>query len=145
MAEGTQSYKSHRRYVPAYHFFALPILGINVIVEAVRLVRSPTLYHAWLVLLALALAVFAFFARVMAARVQDRVIRVEERMRLGRLLSEELHGRIEELRPQQLVALRFASDEELPGLTRRIFDGELTKAEQIKKEITTWRPDHLRM
>ncbi len=145
MAERTQSYKSHRRYVPAYHFFALPIIAINVIVEGVRLVRSPTLYHVWLVLFALALAVFATFARFMAARVQDRVIRLEERMRLGRLLPEELHGRIEELRPQQLVALRFASDEELPGLTRRIFEGELTKAEQIKKEIRTWRPDYLRM
>jgi hypothetical protein len=145
MAERTQSYKSHRRYVPAYHFFALPIIGINVIVEAVRLVRSPTLYHAWLVLFALALAVFANFARFMAARVQDRVIRLEERMRLGRLLPEELRGRIDELTPSQLVALRFASDEELPDLARRCFVGELTKAEQIKKEITTWRPDYLRM
>ena len=145
MADRTQSYTSHRRYVPAYHFFALPIIAINVVVEAVRLVRSPTLYHAWLVLFALALAVFVNFPRYMAARVQDRVIRLEERMRLGRLLPEELRGRIEELRPSQLVALRFASDEELPGLTRRIFDGELTKADQIKKEIRTWRPDFLRM
>jgi hypothetical protein len=145
MAEQTQSYKSHRRYVPAYHFFALPIIAINVIVETVRLVRSPTLYHVWLVLFAVALAVFVNFARFMAARVQDRVIRLEERMRLERLLPEDLHGRIEELRPSQLVALRFASDEEVPGLTRRIFDSELTKADQIKKEIRTWRPDHLRM
>jgi hypothetical protein len=145
MAERTQSYESHRRYVPAYHFFALPIILINVIVETVRLVRSPTLYHAWLVLFALALAVFANFARFMAARVQDRVIRLEERMRLGRLLPEELRGRIEELSPAQLVGLRFASDEEVPELTRRIFDGELTKADQIKKEIRTWRPDNLRM
>jgi len=145
MAERTQSYQSHRRYVPAYHFFALPIIAINVIVETVRLAGSPTLYHAWLVLFAVALAVFVNFARFMAARVQDRVIRLEERMRLGRLLPEELRGRIEELRPPQLVALRFASDEEVPGLTRRIFDGELVKADQIKKEIRSWRPDYLRM
>jgi len=145
MAERTQSYQSHRRYVPAYHFFALPIIAINVIVETVRLAGSPTLYHAWLVLFAVALAVFVNFARFMAARVQDRVIRLEERMRLGTLLPEELRGRIEELRPPQLVALRFASDEEVPGLTRRIFDGELVKADQIKKEIRSWRPDYLRM
>jgi hypothetical protein len=145
MAERPQSYKSHRRYIPVYHFFVLPIIAINVVVEAVRLVRSPTPYHAWLVLFALALAVFVNFPRFMTARVQDRVIRLEERMRLGRLLPEELQGRIEDLTPSQLVALRFASDEELPGLTRRILDGELTKNDQIKREIATWRPDHLRM
>ena len=145
MAEQAQSYKSHRRYIPAYHFFALPIIAINVVVEAVRLARSPTLYHAWLVLFALALAVFVNFPRYMAARVQDRVIRLEERMRLGRLLPEELQGRIDELRPSHLVALRFASDEEVPGLARRVLDGELTKPDQIKKEIRTWRPDYLRM
>ena len=145
MAERPQSYESHRRYIPAYHFFALPIIAINVIVESVRLVRAPTLYHAWLVLFALALAVFVNFPRFMAARVQDRVIRLEERMRLGRLLPEELQGRIDDLRPSQLVALRFASDEEVPGLTRRVLDGELTKPDQIKKEINMWRPDHLRM
>jgi hypothetical protein len=81
----------------------------------------------------------------MAARVQDRVIRLEERMRLGRLLPEELRGRIDEIRPSQLVALRFAADEELPELAQRCLSGELTKAEQIKKSIRVWRPDHLRM
>ena len=145
MAEGPQSYKSHRRYIPIYHFFVLPVIGINAIVEIVRLVRSPTLYQAWLVVFAVALAIFANFPRFMAARVQDRVIRLEERMRLARLLPEELRGRIEELRPSQLVALRFASDEELPGLSQRVFEGELTKADQIKREIKTWRPDYLRM
>ena len=145
MAERPQSYKSHRRYIPIYHFFVLPVVAINLIVEIVRLVRAPTLYQAWLVLFALALAVFVNFPRFMAARVQDRVIRLEERMRLERLLPEDLHGRIEELRPSQLVALRFAADEEVPGLARRIFDGELAKGDQIKKEIRTWRPDYLRM
>jgi hypothetical protein len=145
VAERTQSYKSHRRYIPVYHFFALPVVVLNVVVEILRLNKYRTLYHVWLVLFAIALAVFIVVARYMAARVQDRVIRLEERMRLGRLLPEELRGRIEELRPSQLVALRFASDEELPDLARRCFDGELTRAEQIKKEIRTWRPDYLRM
>ncbi len=145
MAEGPQSYKSHRRYIPIFHFFVVPIVAINAIVEIVRLFRSPTLNQAWLALFAVALTVFINVPRYMAARVQDRVIRLEERMRLARLLPEELRGRIEELRPSQLVALRFASDEELPGLARRCFDGELTKADQIKREIKTWRPDYLRM
>lgn len=145
MAERPQSYKTHRRYVPAYHFFALPVVLLNVVVEIVRLVRSPTLYQGWLVVFALALAVFVNFARHMAARVQDRVIRLEERMRLGRLLPEELQSRIDEIRPSHLVALRFASDEELPDLARHCLDGELTSGEQIKKHIKTWRPDYLRM
>lgn len=145
MAERPQSYQTHRRYIPAYHFFALPVVLLNVVVEIVRLVRSPTLYQGWLVVFALALAVFVNFARYMAARVQDRVIRLEERMRLGRLLPEELQSKIDEIRPSHLVALRFASDEELPDLARRCLDGELTKGEQVKKEIRTWRPDYLRM
>lgn len=145
MAERAQSYESHRRYIPAYHFFALPVVILNVIVEILRLNKYRTLYHVWLVLFALALAVFIVFARSMAARVQDRVIRLEERMRLGRLLPEELRGRIDEIRPSHLVAMRFASDEELPELAQRCLKGEFTKAEQIKKEIRTWRPDHLRM
>lgn len=145
MAERSQSYKTHRRYIPIYHFFVLPVVVLNAVVEIVRLVRSPTLYQAWLVLFALALAVFVNFPRYMAARVQDRVIRLEERMRLGRLLPENLRGRIDEIRPSHLVALRFASDEELPDLARRCLEGELTRGEQIKKEIRTWRPDYLRM
>ncbi len=145
MAERAQSYESHRRYVPAYHFFALPVLLINIVVEAVRFGNNRTVYQFWLFVVALALGVFANAARAMVARVQDRVIRIEERTRLARLLPEELRGRIDELRPSHLVALRFASDEEVSGLTQRCLAGEFTKAEQIKKEIKTWRPDHLRM
>jgi hypothetical protein len=145
MAERSQSYASHRRYIPIYHFFALPVLIINVVVEMVRFEKFRTVYQFWLIVVALALAVLVVVARSMAARAQDRVIRLEERARLGRLLPEELHGRIEELRPSHLVALRFASDEELPALAERCLAGELTKAEQIKKEIKTWRPDYLRV
>ena len=145
MADQAQSYKSHRRYVPVYQFFVLPVLIINVVAEAIRFCDNRTLYQFRLLIVAVALAVLSFVVRTMVARVQDRVIRLEERARLGNLLPEELHGRIGDLRPSQLVALRFAADEEIPGLTRRILDGELTKAEQIKKEIRTWRPDYLRM
>ena len=145
MAERQQSYGSHRRYIPVYHFFALPVLIANAIVEVTRLARNPTLYQFWLVLVASALAALAVVARTMAARAQDRVIRLEERARLGRLLPDELHGKIEELKPSHLVALRFASDEEVPALAQRCLAGELTKAEQIKKEIRTWRPDYLRV
>ena len=99
----------------------------------------------------LALASFCFgmiviglFARVFPLGVQDRVIRLEERMRFAEILPDDLKGRIGELKESQLIGLRFASDEEAPDLVRRILDGELTELEEIKKAIKTWRPDYFR-
>lgn len=136
-----QSYKSHRRYVPLYHFFALPILILNVVVEAVRLSRYHTIYKVWGVLVAIALVIMAFALRGMANRAQDRGIRIEERARLAGLLPPDLHERINHLTVSQLVGLRFASDEELPDLARRCLSGELTTGDQVKKAIKNWRPD----
>jgi hypothetical protein len=140
-----QSYKTHRRYVPMYHFIALPILTVNVFAQLLYFNKYRTPYKAWMVIVAIALAILAWVARSMTARVQDRVIRLEERMRLASVLSPELSSRIYELTPRQLVSLRFAPDEELPGLVQRCLSGELTEGEQIKKAITNWRPDNLRM
>lgn len=139
-----QSYKTHRRYVPIYHFGVLPILYINVVAQLLYLNKYRTLFKAWMVLVAIALAILATVVRSMTARVQDRVIRLEERMRLATLLPPETRSRINDLTTRQLVSLRFASDEEIPGLVQRCLAGELTDGEQIKKEIKTWRPDHLR-
>jgi hypothetical protein len=88
--------------------------------------------------------IFSFTARGMALRAQDRVIRLEERLRLARLMPGE-DALIDSLRPGQLVALRFASDDEVPALVRRCASGDLVKGEQIKKEIRNWRPDYLRV
>jgi len=136
-----QTYKTHRRYVPLYHFFVEPVLLLNVVVEVARLMKYHTIYKVWGVLVAIALAVFVFSARRMSLRAQDRGIRIEERARLVALLPADLHGRVNDLTMSQLVGLRFASNEELPDLARRCLDGELTKADQIKKEIKSWRPD----
>jgi len=141
VATSDQTYKNHRRYVPLYHFFVEPVLILNVVVELVRLNRYHTIYKVWGVLVAIALAVFVFSARRMSLRAQDRGIRIEERARLVALLPADLRGRANDLTMSQLVGLRFASDEELPGLARCCLDGELTKADQIKKEIKSWRPD----
>jgi Family of unknown function (DUF6526) len=141
MAQSTQTYKTHRRYVPIFHFFAVPVLVLNVIVALVRLNKYRTPYKVWEVLVAIALAILVFAARGMALRAQDRVIRIEERARLATLLPADMRGRIGDLTSSQLIGLRFASDEELPDLARRCLDGELTNAEQIKKQIKTWRPD----
>src|SRR3954462_258220 len=123
MAE-TQTYANHRRFIPAYHFFAVPVLGINVIVTIVRVVRDPRLGTAWAVVVALALFLGILFLRFMPLKAQDRVIRLEERTRLERLLPSDLRGRVGELTPSQLVALRFAPDGEVPDLTRRTLNGE---------------------
>jgi hypothetical protein len=73
------------------------------------------------------------------------VIRLEERLRLSRILSPADQAAVESLRPAQLIALRFASDDEVPDLVRRILAGELSKANEIKKAIRVWKPDYLRV
>jgi Family of unknown function (DUF6526) len=141
MAQSTQTYKTHRRYWPVYHFFVEPVLVLNIVVELARLNKYRTIYKVWEVLVAIALAIFVIAARSMALRAQDRGIRIEERARLAALLPADMRGRVGDLTSSQLIGLRFASDEELPDLARRCLDGELTKAEQVKKQIRTWRPD----
>lgn len=145
MAEKTQSYASHRRFIPAYHFFALPVLLINVIVTAVEFVRDPRLMTGWVVVVALALFLSILYLRFMPVRAQDRIIRLEERDRLERLLPGDLRGRIGELTESQLIAIRFAPDDEVPELTRRTVSGELKSRGDIKRAIRNWRADHLRV
>lgn len=142
MAE--QSFKSHRRYVPIYHFVALPVLILNVVAQVLYFLKYHTPYKLFMVVVALALVVIPFSLRTMIARVQDRVIRLEERLRLSNLLPAEMHAGINDLTPGQLVGLRFAPDDEVVVLAQRCMSGELTKGEQIKKEIRNWRPDNLR-
>ncbi len=141
MAEKTQDYGSHRRYVPSFHFFVLPVLLINIGIEGARLYRYQTIYHVWIVVVAIALFIFAFAARGMAARAQDRVIRLEERQRLTTLMPPESRDKIKDLTPAQLVALRFASDEEAPDLAERTLTGEFKSPEDIKKAVKNWRAD----
>ncbi len=145
MAESTQTYGTHRRFIPAYHFFALPVLFINIIVTAVRFTRDPRAMTAWQVVVALALFTAILLLRFMSVRAQDRIIRLEERTRLERLVPGDLRGRVADLTPSQLVALRFAPDDEVPELTRRALNGELKTQGDIKRAIHNWRADHLRV
>jgi len=142
MAE--QSFKSHKRYIPAYHFFALPVLILNVVAQVLYFLKYHTPYKLFMIVVAIALVVLAFGLRSMVTRVQDRVIRLEERLRLSNLLPVEMHTGINNLTAGQLVGLRFAGDDEVVALAQRCMSGELTKCEQIKKEIKNWRPDNLR-
>jgi hypothetical protein len=145
MAERTQTYASHRRYIPQFHFFVLPVLVANIIVAIVEFARHPRFISGWVVVLATALAIGIWTARAMALRAQDRLIRLEERLRLERLLPADLRGRVVDLKTGQLVAIRFAPDDEVPDLMRRILSGELTTQADIKRAIQNWRADHLRV
>jgi len=140
----SQSFAKHARYLPPYHFFVFPVL----LVYFIYTVRVAIEVQAWQAILAsvvaFALIVFAFMARVMVLTVQNRVVRLEERLRLARLLPADLQGRIEELSVGQLVALRFASDGEVAELTRKVLTEGITDKKTIKSMVTTWRPDHLR-
>ena len=139
-----QSYTNHTRLDPPFHFFALPVLAITVLLAIWNLIREPGFHSAWMIVVALALLVVAVKARAYPLKAQDRVIRLEEKLRMSSLLSEPLRSRIGELTEGQFIALRFASDAELPGLVEKTLSGKLAPAD-IKKAIVTWRPDNFRM
>lgn len=145
MADQTQTLGTHRRWIPAWHFFAVPILLINVFVVAVNFVRDPRLINGWAVLVAIALFLGIFLSRNMPLRAQDRIIRLEERVRLERVLPADLRGRIGDLTADQLIGLRFAPDDEVPELARRVLGGGLKTRADIKRAVKNWRADHLRV
>lgn len=145
MADKTQTFASHRRFIPVFHFFALPVLLINVFVVAYHFVLDLRLINGWAVIVSIALVVGLSFSRFMPLRAQDRIIRLEERTRLERLLPGDMRGRIGELTASQLIAIRFAPDDEVPDLTRRALNGELKSQGDIKRAIRNWRADHLRV
>jgi hypothetical protein len=143
MAE--QNYANHVKWVPTFHFFVMPVLLLNFIWSIVRLARAGFTWDGLIALLAaLALVLVMFHARLFALRVQDRVIRLEERQRMRLVLPEDLKGRIGEFSPGQLVALRFASDTELPELARKVLTDRITDSKAIKQMVKNWRADYLR-
>jgi len=139
-----QTLANHTRLDPLYHFFALPVFAFAVIWSVAHFIRHPGLHTAGLFLLLTAAAIAVFKLRTYATRLQDRIIRLEERVRLAALLPEPLRSRIPELTEGQLVALRFASDGECPSLVESALDGR-TKPADLKKAIHNWRPDYWRV
>jgi hypothetical protein len=145
MAERTpQTLANHTRYDPSFHFFVLPVFLITFIACIVFLVRHPSIHHGWLVVLSFAALLAIFKIRQNALKVQDRVIRLEERLRLASLLPEAQRPLIAKLTETQLVGLRFASDEEVAALAQRAVTENLSRAD-IKKAVRTWRPDYWRV
>ncbi len=142
---GEQNFANHAKFVPPFHFFAMPIFIVNVGWSIYRLkALGLTFEGIFGVLMAAALVVLFFSARLFALSVQDRVIRLEERLRYERLLPADLRPRIGEFSVSQIVSLRFASDAELPALARKVLDEKLAERKTIKQLIKNWKPDYLR-
>jgi hypothetical protein len=142
--EPAQNYKNHTRLVPMFHFGVFGILLVNFLWTVFKLRGGLTGQSVMDVLMAIGLLLLAFSVREMVLRVQDRVIRLEMRLRLREALPADLHGRIPSLTPRQLIALRFASDAELPALVRDVLAGTLTTSKDIKLKIKDWQGDFLR-
>ena len=141
---GPQSFENHARIVPGYHFVTFGILVVNLIWTIYRAATAVHLETVMSALLAVALILLFFYARIFALTVQDRVIRLEMRMRMRELFPADLHARTTQLTVRQLVALRFASDQELPDLCRKVLAGEVTDPKAIKRLIRNWQADGLR-
>jgi len=143
MAE--QSFANHPKIVPLFHYFLLPVFTLNIAWSIYRLVHGRQWADGIIgVLTAVALLFLAFLARIFALTVQDRVIRLEERLRFERILPEDLKTRIPEFTVAQLVSLRFASDAELPALARKVLSENLQDRKAVKQLVKNWRADHLR-
>lgn len=139
-----QNYKNHARIVPAYHIGAFAALTMNLIWAVYLLFTGVT--AAILVNLILAIGLLLLFGSVRGQilRVQDRVIRLEMRLRLREVLPPDLLAQSQRLTVSQLIALRFASDAELPALVRDVLAGSLDSGKAIKLRIKDWQGDYLR-
>jgi Family of unknown function (DUF6526) len=139
-----QNLANHTRFDPLFHFFALPVVFLTVIVAIVHFVQRRSFFSAWLVVFVIAMVIVTVRARMNALKVQDRLIRLEERERIAGLVSEPLRSRIAELTESQLIGLRFASDAEIPALVQETLNKKLSRSD-IKKAIKNWRPDSFRV
>ena len=139
-----QTFENHAKIVPAFHYFVLPVFGINLGWSIYRVSRFFSFGTVMSFLLAAAFVLGALYGRMFALTVQDRVIRLEMQIRLQNLLAPDLRARIGEFNVGQLVSMRFASDAELPELARKVLDEHLTERKAIKKLVRNWQPDLLR-
>ena len=141
----TQTYKNHVRWHPIYHFVLSPILLLNFIFAIVRLVQDFNVDRVAYLIISIALLIMGLLARTNALMAQNRVIRLEEQLRYERILPKDLVSKAHNLKTNQMIALRFASDEELPALVERALNNEFEKPDQIKRAIKNWRGDYLRV
>ena len=140
-----QSFANHTRWHPPHHFFIIPVMLINFVWSVVDLIMTPGWNTGRWAVVSLALVVLAVLVRTNPLKVQDRVIRLEEQLRCQRILSPGLSQQTTALRPGQLIALRFAADEELEELVGAVVAGKITKPVEIKRAIKNWRADTFRV
>ena len=143
--ETTQNFANHTRWQPSFHFFVAPVMLINFIVSVVLFVRWPGWSAGWWIVVSLALLVLAFLVRMNSLKVQDRLIRLEEKLRYQKLLSPALAEQTGRLTIPQIVALRFAGNDELENLVGAVVAGKLTQPKEIKQAINHWRADTFRV
>jgi hypothetical protein len=140
----TQSLKNHARFDPLYHFFITGFYFLNLVYAGFHLYRQPSLSSGWYLVLSIAAIVPIFKLRLYPLRVQDRVIRLEERLRLQALSPQQWHAQIYRLSEDQLIGLRFAADDEVVELAKQALEHNLNR-KQIKERIKIWRPDEWRV
>jgi hypothetical protein len=143
-ATSPQSFEKHARWDPLYHFFAVPVSAITLIWVAYNTYKNPSAWTAWELVVAVALVVSVFKIRLYAVKVQDRIIRLEERLRLATLVTADVRPRINELSERQLIALRFCCDNEVAALAKQAVEQNLAPKD-IKKQIKAWRADEFRV
>jgi hypothetical protein len=144
MERKPQTLHNHAKVDPPFHLFIGPVFLVTWIISVVMLIRHPGFLSAWAVVFMTAAVVAIFRIRQYALKVQDRVIRLEERLRLTSLLPESLTAKISDLNESQIIALRFACDLEVAALTQKALAENLSNAD-IKKAVVTWRPDYWRV
>lgn len=143
MAE--QSFKSHTRWLPPFHFFVIPVLLVNMLNAGRHVYLEQTRHSLWELIVAAALLTLGLLARTQALAAQDRVIRLEQRLRLRALLPPDLHGQINNLTTRQCIALRFASDDEVAALVSEVLAGRLSSQKDIKSRVKNWQADWQRV
>ena len=141
----TQTFANHTRWHPPFHFFVLPVMLINFFWAVVVFVKAPDWNSGWWIVVSLALLLLTVFTRTNSLRVQDRLIRLEEKLRYQQLLSPALAQQCKALTTGQTVALRFANDDELEALVNQVVAGKLAKPKDIKQAIKNWRADTFRV
>ena len=145
MSPKPQTYANHAKIVPFFHLVGSPLLLVLMGWTTWRVLKAPSADSAMALVLVVVLALAYFYGRMFAMGVQDRVIRLEERLRMERLLDADLKAHIPEFTTEQLIALRFASDEELPALARRVLAEGIADRKTIKLAVKNWRADHQRV
>jgi hypothetical protein len=140
-----QNFANHTRWHPAFHFFVLPVMLVNFVWSVVNFVKAPDKNSGWWIVVSFALALLTSFVRTNSLKVQDRLIRLEERLRYQQLLSPSLAQQTDALTVRQICALRFAGNDELEELVNAVVTGKLTESRDIKRAIKNWRADTFRV